>query len=184
VTESLDQLALAAGAGDREAFDALVRRTHIDVWRFCAFFIDRQSADDLSQETYLRVHRALPRYRADAPIRSWLLTIARRVCVGEIDRRARAQELSLQLVRTVTPQPVDLAGKVDIDLLIAGLDAERRVAFVLTQVIGCDYAEAAEICRCPIGTIRSRVARARQDLIARLSDSDRTLAGRQGSVDA
>jgi RNA polymerase sigma-70 factor (ECF subfamily) len=51
-------------------------------------------------------------------------------------------------------------------LLLAALQEERRAAFVLTQVIGCSYAEAAAICGCPVGTIRSRVARAREDLDA------------------
>jgi RNA polymerase sigma-70 factor (ECF subfamily) len=50
--------------------------------------------------------------------------------------------------------------------LVDDLDADRRDAFVLTQVLDLSYAEAADVCRCPIGTIRSRVARAREDLIA------------------
>jgi len=52
--------------------------------------------------------------------------------------------------------------------LIAGLEPERREAFVLTQIIGLSYAEAADVCDCPLGTIRSRVARARADLVAAL----------------
>jgi RNA polymerase sigma-70 factor (ECF subfamily) len=59
--------------------------------------------------------------------------------------------------------PVELAQ------LVAGLDADRRDAFVLTQVVGLSYAEAAEVCGCPVGTIRSRVSRARQDLLAAIS---------------
>jgi RNA polymerase sigma-70 factor, ECF subfamily len=52
--------------------------------------------------------------------------------------------------------------------LVDGLEVERREAFVLTQVLDLGYAEAAEVCGCPIGTIRSRVARARKDLVAAL----------------
>jgi RNA polymerase sigma-70 factor, ECF subfamily len=54
---------------------------------------------------------------------------------------------------------------------------ERREAFVLTQVAGLSYAEAAEICGCPVGTIRSRVARAREDLVVAHRDTDRRRAG-------
>ena len=52
------------------------------------------------------------------------------------------------------------------------IDPDRRVAFVLTQVVGLSYAEAAEVCDCPVGTIRSRVARARADLVARLGEAE------------
>jgi RNA polymerase sigma-70 factor (ECF subfamily) len=51
-------------------------------------------------------------------------------------------------------------------LLLDGLDPDRREAFVLTQLIGLSYAEAADVCGCPVGTIRSRVARARDDLVS------------------
>jgi RNA polymerase sigma-70 factor (ECF subfamily) len=56
--------------------------------------------------------------------------------------------------------------------LIQGLDRDQRLAFVLTQVVGCSYAEAAMICDVPIGTIRSRVARARERLVAELETSE------------
>jgi RNA polymerase sigma-70 factor (ECF subfamily) len=59
-------------------------------------------------------------------------------------------------------------GEVLLRILVEGLDSDRREAFVLTQVLDLSYAEAAEVCGCPIGTIRSRVARAREDLVAAL----------------
>jgi RNA polymerase sigma-70 factor (ECF subfamily) len=64
-----------------------------------------------------------------------------------------------------TPVP-DAAEGVALRSLLDGLDPERREAFVLTQVVGLAYAEAADVVGCPVGTIRSRVARARADLIA------------------
>jgi RNA polymerase sigma-70 factor (ECF subfamily) len=63
--------------------------------------------------------------------------------------------------------------------LLAELDPDRRLAFVLTQVLGLSYLEVAEICDCPVGTIRSRVARARDDLIAHLAAQDRPTGGRR-----
>jgi RNA polymerase sigma-70 factor (ECF subfamily) len=65
----------------------------------------------------------------------------------------------------------DFAPGISVEALLAGLDPERRQAFVLTQVIGLSYAEAADVCDCPVGTIRSRVARARADLVARLGEA-------------
>jgi RNA polymerase sigma-70 factor (ECF subfamily) len=59
-------------------------------------------------------------------------------------------------------------------MLLDGLDADRRDALVLTQVLGLSYSEAAEVCGCPLGTIRSRVARARDDLIVAARRDDRT----------
>ena len=69
----------------------------------------------------------------------------------------------------VTP---DQTGGVDVDLLVAGLDDDRRLAIFLTQMLGLSYQEAATVCACPIGTIRSRVARARDELIAGLRSAD------------
>ena len=56
-------------------------------------------------------------------------------------------------------------GSVDVHQLLDQLDADRRTAFVLTQVLGLTYAEAADVCGCPVGTVRSRVARARDELL-------------------
>jgi RNA polymerase sigma-70 factor (ECF subfamily) len=80
----------------------------------------------------------------------------------------------------VRPAPVttpDPTGAVDLDHLLAALDPDQRVAFVLTQVLGLRYAEAAEAIGCPVGTIRSRVARAREALVAAI-DTPADLRGR------
>ncbi|HTW21935.1 MAG TPA: sigma-70 family RNA polymerase sigma factor [Mycobacteriales bacterium] len=167
VGDPLDVVATRAARGDQAAFAELVESTQASIWRMCAYLVDRNAADDLTQETYLRAFRALAGYRGDARVSTWLLTISRRVCAAEIDRRSRAREMYLLTVPR-EQHLHDQSSVVDMDLLIAGLDDDRRTAFVLTQVVGCDYAEAAEICGCPIGTIRSRVARARADLVAAL----------------
>ena len=166
-------LARAAGRGDREALATFVRQTQGDVWRFCAHLVDPATADDLAQETFLRAIPALRRFRGDAPVRSWLLTIARRVCAAEIDSRSRSRELSARLAAESVTRPSSVpepGGQATIGLLLGTLDPDRRTAFVLTQMIGCSYAEAASICGCPVGTIRSRVARARTDLDEMLAE--------------
>ena len=171
--DELTRLARAAARGDDAALAALIQRTQADVWRLCAHLVDPASADDLAQDTYLRAIGALKGFRGDAPVRTWLLTIARRVCAAEIGARLRDRRLATRLT-TMPPagleQAVEAGAQTIADQLIAGLEPDRRAAFVLTQMIGCSYAEAAAICECPVGTIRSRVARAREDLIASMAE--------------
>jgi RNA polymerase sigma-70 factor (ECF subfamily) len=162
-------LLLAAREGDRFALAAFVRATQADVWRFCAHLVDAQSADDLAQDVYVRAFAATARFRGDASARTWLLSIARRTCADELRRRRRER---LRDAKATPPPPQPSAeGLVDLTLLLAALDRERREAFVLTQVIGLPYEEAARACRVPIGTIRSRVARARRELVGLIERS-------------
>ena len=133
------------------------------MWRLCAYLVDRGAADDLCQEAFLRAWKALPAYRGDSSARTWLLSIARRTCNDELRRRGRVRRLVARL-----PPPDharDRSGQVEIEELVRSLDRDRRTAFLLTQWFGLSYAEAAEVCGCRVGTIRSRVARARADLI-------------------
>jgi len=173
--DRVTRLAVAARDGDEVGLAGFVRETQDDVRRLAAHLVDPASADDVTQEVYLRAVPALSRYRADAPARAWLLSIARRTCADVIRRRGRQRRLWDRL--TSQPDPADRAGETDptgasdLDALLAGLDPDRRDAFVLTQVIGMAYAEAAETLGVPIGTVRSRVARARGDLVAAL-DAD------------
>jgi RNA polymerase sigma-70 factor (ECF subfamily) len=171
--DELTSLARAAGRGDHAALAGLVRQTQGDVWRLCAYLVDPASADDLAQDTYLRAIPALRRFRGDAPLRAWLLAIARRACAAEISARSRDRRLAARLATTVDgtlgQPPAEPGAQAAADDLLAALEPDRRAAFVLTQLLGCSYAEAAAVCGCPIGTIRSRVARARDDLDAMIT---------------
>jgi len=165
VTEDnlLRRLAAAAVEGDGVAVAELVRRTQPSVWQVCTALGSAGETDDLVQETYLRALKALPSFRGDAPVRVWLLAIARRTCADHVRRRQRQRRL---LDRLVAEAPVDHQPGPAVDDLLDGIDADRREAFVLTQLVGLSYDEAAAVVGCPIGTIRSRVARARADLAA------------------
>jgi RNA polymerase sigma-70 factor, ECF subfamily len=168
--DRLTALALAAGRGDRPALEEFIRATERDVWRTVAFLADPGTADDLTQETYLRVIGALPRFAGRSSARTWLLSIARRVVVDQIRRnQARPRSAAGVDVETLLDER-QARGRfeeiVEIRMLLDGLDTDRRDALMLTQVLGLSYAEAAEVCGCPVGTIRSRVARARDDLIS------------------
>ncbi len=168
--------ALAAATGDPTAAAAFIRATQAEVWRCAAALVDPGSADDLTQETYLRAFRALPAFEARASARTWLLGIARRACADHIRSAVRVRRLERR-VAVVGPradtEPSDLAGTIAATQLLHGLVPAQREAFVLTQLLGLSYDEAAESLGVPIGTIRSRVARARSELLAEVQ---RTLA--------
>ncbi|WP_433235961.1 sigma-70 family RNA polymerase sigma factor [Actinomadura nitritigenes] len=162
----LRAVALRAGQGDSEALTQVVRRTSAMIWRVCAALVDGATADDLTQETYLRAVRSLPTYRGESAPMPWLVTIAHRVCAEEIGRRTRARTVVRHLTARVWPPPVEPAASVsELTDAVGRLSAERRDALLLTAVAGLSYADAAAVCGCPVGTIRSRVARARAELI-------------------
>ena len=171
--DELTSIALRARRGDAAAAAAFVRATQADVWRLCAHLGSAATADDLTQETYARAFASLHRFLGRSSARTWLLSIARRVCADAV--RAAVRERRLDASR---PRPgADPAGTVTMRVLVAALEPERREAFVLTQVVGLSYAEAADVCSCPVGTIRSRVARARADLVDALGGQSRTGTG-------
>lgn len=165
--------ALAARDGNRDAQAALVRATQAEVWRFAAALVDPDSADDLTQETYLRAFRALPGFEGRSSVRTWLLGIARRACADHLRTVVRRRRLDARLAAQAAsdrpyPDPANQLGATD---LVRRLPAERRSAFVLTQLLGLSYAEAADVEGVPVGTIRSRVARARDDLVGAVGDT-------------
>jgi RNA polymerase sigma-70 factor, ECF subfamily len=174
----ITQWALAARDGDRAALERFIRATQRDVWRFVAHLADSGLADDLAQETYLRALGGLRRFEGRSSARTWLLSIARRAVVDHIravrvrPRRADVPDWQEVAERSQASHPPGFDEGVALDQLIGALGAERREAFVLTQAIGLSYADAAEVCGCPVGTIRSRVARARDELIGSLRDAD------------
>ncbi|MFD3522620.1 sigma-70 family RNA polymerase sigma factor [Streptomyces sp. NPDC058653] len=165
--------ALAAGLGDRRAAELFVRATYDDVRRFVAHLsADVRGADDLTQETYLRALASLARFAGRSCARVWLLAIARRVVVDRYRRaavRPRIADTADWVTVADRAQPRHLPGfeeSVALADALATMDPGRRQAFVLTRLLGLSYAEAADALGCPVGTIRSRVARARRDLAA------------------
>jgi RNA polymerase sigma-70 factor (ECF subfamily) len=169
--QRVTELALRAGAGDARAVELFVEATYQDVWRFCCHLQDGSRADDLTQETFIRALGSLSRFAGRSSARTWLLSIARRTVVDHI-RYETSRPPAAHHDHDET-HPVELHHRqsrheeqVEWAMLIDDLEPERREAFLLTQLLGLSYADAAEVCGCPIGTIRSRVARARDDLLA------------------
>ncbi|GAB3077633.1 RNA polymerase sigma factor [Corynebacterium aquatimens] len=170
----ITQLALAAGRGDKRALSEFIELTHDDVWRLLAHLAGREFADDLTQETYLRVLGSLPRFQARSSARTWLLSLARRAWVDSVRRdmaRPRKAAVQYEEAAATRPSPDDTttwSEVMDARMLLDELPTERREALILTQVLGYSYEEAAKIAGVRVGTIRSRVARARSQLISGL----------------
>ena len=172
------QLVAAANAGDRSALDALLRRHADRLHAVCRRVLgnDADAADAL-QEAMIAIVRGLPRFDGRSAFSTWSYRVATNVCLDELRRRRRRPEpVDDQALeadgRDLADDPaafVEAAGaRADIDAALATLPPEFRVAVVLRDLVGLDYAEIAEVLGAPPGTVKSRIARGRAALADRL----------------
>ena len=169
-------------------FEQLVR-SHTDVvWRFAMGMLrDAHEAEEVTQDTFVRVHRKLDTWRGDAALRTWIIAICRNLCIDRL-RARRAEVISLDEVRAeragreqATARGGDHAERTALrDLLAraaADLPDEEREAFHLVDVLGFSGTEAAEIVGVPPTTLRSRLYRAHDHLVAHVlqEEDDREL---------
>ena len=171
-------LALQAAAGGREAFAELVaRHTRGLHCVLQAALRDRHRSEDLTQEVWIKVFGALPRYRPAGSFRSWLYSIALNHLRDALrSGRARQPPPSPEVEALIDDEAREPAERRDearrVQRVVAGLDEPFRTALTLVDLAGLSYAEAAESCGCSLGTVKSRVHR------ARLAFRDAWLAGR------
>jgi RNA polymerase sigma-70 factor (ECF subfamily) len=175
--DEITRNAFRAAGGDRAAATRFAADTRHQLYRFLAALSDPGIAEDLVQETFLRAFTALPTYEGRSPARLWLFAIAKRVAADHLRARRRRPQLSHAENWTITAERAgacepDHGPLVTIHALIDALEPDRREAWVLTQMLGLTYADVAEISRCATGTIRSRVFRAREELLKAL-EADR-----------
>jgi len=186
-----------SAAGDADAFAALVTRYQTSIVNLArALTADDGDADDLAQETFIRAYKAIGRFRGDSTFRTWLHRVAVNVIQSHLKKRARrrrwfgpsldeqgaAGQESPALAAPATLED-DAVRRDLIDRALASLPEEMRIAVTLRDVQGFDYAEIASMLDIPIGTVESRIFRARQrlrPLLAALVGSRRTLPGRAG----
>jgi RNA polymerase sigma-70 factor (ECF subfamily) len=173
-------------AGDLRAFELLVAKYQRRIARLIGRFVrDPAEVEDLSQETFLRAYRAIGQFRGDSAFYTWLYRIAvntakKSLADAKRDRVVAANETENdegetfqageQLSDAATPES-ELASRQIIDAVNAavdGLPQELRQAITLREVEGLSYEEIAELMQCPIGTVRSRIFRAREAIAARL----------------
>ena len=180
--EALDRATLvAATRGEPWATRRLVecsqRSVYRFVWRMLGPRAHRAAVEELVQEAYARVFRALPRYDVDGAARfsTWILTIAHRTVVDEL-RRKRPQLLPLEGTSPgqVQQRPDHLRERADlgerIGAAVERLSPSLRAAFILRAYHGLSYPEIAEALEIDLGTVKSRIHRARKALMAALEE--------------
>jgi RNA polymerase sigma-70 factor, ECF subfamily len=173
-TETVSRTVLdRAREGDHEAF-ATVVRVYEGRLRGLAFRVlgDSERMDDALQEAYVRAFRALPRFRGDAQVGTWLYRVTYNACLDELARTRKVSHLPLDELAgraSADPEPDDRLGvRGELAAAFGALsDDERKVVF-LVDAEGYNYAAAAERLGIPVGTVASRLNRARSALRAAL----------------
>lgn len=169
-----------AQAGDHGAFAELVRKYQDRVFRFILRLIGaRDEAMDLTQETFMKAHQALPGWRPGAQFSTWLFSIAHNAALDVLRRRQRIEFVSATDLAAGddgydTPDPARqpdqrLADRQSIELLertLQGLPAEHREILLLREIEDMSYGEIAATLGIAEGTVKSRLARARSAALA------------------
>ncbi|MCZ6675982.1 MAG: sigma-70 family RNA polymerase sigma factor [Candidatus Poribacteria bacterium] len=177
MSRSNEDLMLSAKDGDCAAFETLTKRHYINTLNFIFRFVNNRTlAEDLCQETFLRLWRSVPTYRPLAKFTTFLYHIAKNVCLKHLAKDQRIPHLSsldepvfdqsgsnYNLSEEIEdnrylPDETTIAKEADeaIRTAINDLSEEHRLVFVLTELQGLSYQEVAEIAQCPIGTVASR----------------------------
>jgi len=179
VTDHQDdaELVTRVQAGERAAFDVLVLRYQQKVMNLVMRYVrNRAEAEDVTQEAFLKAYRALPSFRGDSAFYTWLYRIAintakntltadkRRPAEYELDALEHAQQAPPAALRDdETPERLALSEEIrtTVSAAMAALPADLRTAIVLREIDGLSYEEIAATMDCPVGTVRSRIFRAR-----------------------
>lgn len=196
--ETDQTLVTRAQRGDKHAFDLLVSKYQRRLGRLLMRWVrDPSEVQDVVQETFIKAYRALPTFRGESAFYTWLYRIGvnaaknylaargRRVQIvtgtGGGDEETESLEDSDQLQDVNTPESVLLSREIGAAVSDAmdALPEELRTAITLREIEGLSYEEIAAIMNCPIGTVRSRIFRAREAIAARLRPLlDKTKDGR------
>jgi RNA polymerase sigma-70 factor, ECF subfamily len=163
-----------AKKGDLRAFESLVRDYQADVWRFAYHLTrNRATAEDVTQEAFLKAYRGLGSYKGQAKFTSWLLRIVRNCAVDAYRKTRKETPTERQQERADRPSPSPAAEeRVRINQAIRRLPLSLREPFVTIEVLGYSYQEAAVILGLRVGTVKSRMHRARAALIESLTDRE------------
>ena len=168
--------------GDKGAFALLVLKYQHKIVNLVMRYVrDPELALDITQEAFIKAYRALPRFRGDSAFYTWMYRIAvntaknhlaaqrRRPMDVELDLQDPEQyDLHAKLKETDTPEGVTLSNELKeiVERAIAALPEDLRTAIILRELEGMSYEEIAQTMECPVGTVRSRIFRAR-DAIAK-----------------
>jgi RNA polymerase sigma-70 factor, ECF subfamily len=173
--------------GDKGAFDALVLKYQHKVVKLVMRYVRNPvEAEDIAQEAFIKAYRALPQFRGDSAFYTWLYRIAINTAKNALVSRDRSPvdfDLDLQnpdesydmharLKDSATPEALALTDEIRavVDSAIEALPEDLRTAIVLRELEGLSYEEIATAMDCPVGTVRSRIFRAREAIDRRLRE--------------
>jgi RNA polymerase sigma-70 factor, ECF subfamily len=150
-----------AREGDLGAFEELVRTYQADLYRFALHLTrDRATAEDVTQEALIRAYRFLHTFRGDCRLSSWLLRITRNCAMDAI--RARSQRAEREQRGPLPSAMSDAIARSELADALGSISEEHREPFLLIEVFGLSYQEAADVLQLKVGTIKSRMHRARR----------------------
>jgi len=172
-----DDLLARLRRGETQAFEDLVRTYQHRVFGVGLRMLgSRAEAEEIAQETFLRAHRAIGEFRGEARLGTWLYAIASRLCLNRLAsgerRHTRADDDALARVPAGGSDAAMVLEQSELEAAlhqaIADLPDERRIVVVLRDLEGLAYEEIAEVLGLELGTVRSRLHRARTELKAKL----------------
>ena len=163
-----------ARRGDLDAFEDLVRAYQADVWRFAYHLTrDRGLAEDVTQEAFLRAFRFFKSFRGDSRFSSWLFRIARNCAMDAL----RSRKSHLEREHPPPPEPTDAQARAELHVALDAVSEEHRDAFLLIEVFGLSYQEAADVLGVRVGTVKSRMHRARAAMVHALATDEEDAGG-------
>lgn len=166
--------------GDPVAFEEMVRALTPTIYKLAFTLMGNEhDAKDAVQETFIKVYKALPQFRGDSSVQTWVYRIASNTCKDMLRSAGRFQAVSpddedvfLQIPDSA-PTPEDAAitkeKQAQVRAAINALPTDYRLVVLLCDMNGLSYIEAAQSLDCPLGTVKSRLARARSLLLKTLS---------------
>jgi RNA polymerase sigma factor (sigma-70 family) len=157
-------LVVRAQLGEHTAVARLVREWHEPVWTYVRRMLDAERADDVTQEIWLAVLRGLPRLREPARFAPWLFTIARRA-VSDRLREEYARAERVQEAEPIVEDPAEaMVERAELIAALSELPVAEREILVLHYLEDLPVEDCAQICGIPVGTVKSRLSRARRHL--------------------
>ena len=176
-----DQLVARAQAGDKRSFELLLRKYQHKIIQLVSRLVGEADAPDVAQESFIKAWRALPGFRGQSAFYTWLYRIGINTAKNHLvarNRRPSTQDIDVdeaeqfghteQMSDVATPEALLLSDEIrqQVGQTIASLPPDLRQAITLRELEGLSYEDIADVMNCPIGTVRSRIFRAREAIDA------------------